>query len=75
MLDPLAIAMANDALRDQHTRFDPTPPRPREQTWSVGRIRVRVARRLRAAADLIEPVADGNFAAEAAVDVDCDRAA
>jgi hypothetical protein len=75
MLDPLAIAMANDALRDQHARFDPTPARQREQAWSVGRIRVGVARRLRAVADLIEPAAGTTLAAEATADVEGERAA
>jgi hypothetical protein len=64
MFDLLAVAMANDAMRRQHQRFEATPGRGLEpSSSSLGRVRVGVARRLRAVADRIEPV--GNVADDA----------
>jgi hypothetical protein len=57
MLDHLAFAMSHDALRRQYDRFEATGGRPPASTpSSVGRVRLGVARRLRAVADRIEPV-------------------
>jgi hypothetical protein len=57
MLDLLAVAMANEALRRHHDRFDGGSGRePARPSPSLGRVRLGVARRLRAVADLIEPI-------------------
>lgn len=64
MFDLLAVAMANDALRRQHERFEATPGRrPERSSSSPRRVRLSVARSLRAVADRIEPV--GNLDANA----------
>jgi hypothetical protein len=58
MFDLLGVAMANDAMRRQHQRFEATPVRRLERSSSLGRVRLGVARSLRAVADRIEPVVD-----------------
>lgn len=60
MLDQLAFAMSQDALRRQRQGFDAVSDRPLGgSTPSLGRVRLGVARRLRAVADRIEPVSLG----------------
>jgi hypothetical protein len=60
MLDQLAFAMSQDALRRQNQRFEGTVDRPTAgSSPSLGRVRLGVARRLRAVADRIEPVSPG----------------
>jgi hypothetical protein len=59
MFDLLAVAMANDALRRQHDRFEAASgARLARSSSSPGRVRLGVARRLRAVADRIEPVGE-----------------
>jgi hypothetical protein len=59
MLDALAYAMSQDALRRQRQVFENAVERPSSAPpSSLLRVRLGVARRLRAVADRIEPVGD-----------------
>ncbi len=60
MLDPLAFAMTPMALDRQRRRFDGRKDVPStDASPSLGRVRLGMARRLRAVADRIEPVTGG----------------
>jgi hypothetical protein len=59
MLDALAYAMSQDALRRQRQVFESTAERSSSAPpSSLLRVRLGVARRLRAVADRIEPLGD-----------------